>query len=334
MENKRYFLMSSSGYESINENVIQHKVWWRGDDAPTANEKIKQLSVKDGDIVLFFDTSKKEFCFIAEVAAIPIKANQLENFIELRNSIQITPDRLVIRFKDNLQKISFEVTKKNFYELKNLGLFGNTQSFETLGRYFQSKSRGRLTSLEVQEEEAFQYILKNAIKKGSPLISPENNDTINIDEDWQKFNSALNEFSENFRKHPTNYVVVEEKAIQYLFYYILKEKFGDWYELNIDQKPKVEVETPNRHDISIYTNRDDDDKVSIACEIKKIQGDNLNTLVEQMKKTKNSVLSDIQELQESVRDKASNVNIKRGVALVFTNIYLFGIFGKFPNYSF
>ena len=311
--------MSSSDYESIKKNVIQHKVWWRGDNSIMANDEIEQLSIKEGDIVLFFDTFNKEFCLIAEVAAIPMRANQLESFIELKNSIQITPDRLVIPFKDNLQKISFVVTEENFGVLKNLGLFGNTRSFKTLGRYLQSKARGRLTSLETQEEEAFQYIYKDAREKYNLMKCAENDNTINIDEDWQKFNSAINEFSEKFRKHPHDYVYLEEKALQYLFFDVLIEKFGDWYEI-VGDKYKLHVEIPNRHDISIYTNREDDDHISIACEIKLIRGDDINNLIDSMKATKNSVLADIQKLQNSVQGKVDSVNIKSGVALIFTNI--------------
>ena len=55
--------------------------------------------------------------------------------------------------------------------------------------------------------------------------------TINIDEDQKIFKSALNEFSEEFCKHPITYTNGKEKAIQYLFYYVLRDKFGDWDEL-------------------------------------------------------------------------------------------------------
>jgi len=316
--------MSSSGYDSVKENVIQHRIWWRGDGSTKANDEIEQLAIKEGDTVLFFDTLNKEFCLVAEASSIPKKASELENFVELTKSVGITPDRLAIQFKDTLIPISFEINKENFNELKELGLFGNTRSFETVGRYLQRKSRGRLTKFQSQEKNAFQYILEIAGKKESPVIGSEVENTINIDEDWQIFKRTIDEFSEKFRKHPSDYIWGGEKAIQYLLCYDLTDKFGDWYELIGEDYPKVELERPNRHDIVIYANRKNEELVSIACEIKLIWGDDINNLIDQMKATDNSVLADIQKLKKAVLSNEDGIIIKSGAALVFTNIKILG----------
>lgn len=305
--------MSSRGLSDIYENVIRHNVWWRNSRLEK-HERSKILAMNKGDKIIFLNTPEKEFCYVYELKQKPMPFKKYpQDFKKKLRELEIKKSRIVMPLTKP-KKISLFLDESVFDKLKSFGVF-KTAKYKTLSNSLLSDPRREI------KERAYKWLINHSEPLKFPRIKLVE-DKLHS-KDFDKFLSVLNRFLlKTYYKNSYDYVMSEEKRLQFLLIESLVDKFD--YRIT-EANPIYEVSWEDtkkgrkgRYDITILKNPVSG-QISLAAEIKVFDTKNPNLFLDQIDINKKwSFKKDIRRLCESLKER----RIYYGTALAFTNIDL------------